>query len=300
MSRFDEVNFERKFSNETRRRRMLELLVSSLSTLDRMQNPSWPESRRHALQYKDGMLRLHLGHKIVMSLRPDSVFIALDPDAELLGLSSLNHHEIPSIERTESNDLLAYARPASINPLYRTELFDSEDWMHLVPAHASYLRAILRAGHKNAEVTRNDPQLESYVRNVTGSSRSAVPPPPSEAAALEGEPRLVSHFQRERDSSLVKEKLRQVLQLASEIRCEACGFVAADIYGDLDSHLCDVHHLLPLNELPGQRETKLSDLAVLCPTCHRAIHRTSPMMSVEDFRAKYHSMERHSYANGRH
>ncbi len=33
--------------------------------------------------------------------------------------------------------------------------------------------------------------------------------------------------------------------------------------------------------------TTLSDLAVLCPNCHRAIHRTKPLMSVEEFRSHF-------------
>ena len=32
---------------------------------------------------------------------------------------------------------------------------------------------------------------------------------------------------------------------------------------------------------------RLDDLAIVCSNCHRMIHRTKPMMSVEGFRDKY-------------
>lgn len=289
MPEFDKNMFERHFSNETRRGRMLELLATSLSTIDRFEDPSWTDIRGHAVTYQRRTLRLHLGHKIVMALRPDSVFIALDPNAEASVRPTLSHYEFPTAQRTASDDKLAYASPPSINPLYRTELFDSDEWKSVLPYHLLYVQSILESGHKNVDATRNDVSLESYVRSVTGSFNFPVPPTPADVGALEGEPRLVHHFVRERNPMLTREKLRHVRQLTNEVRCEACGFLATDIYGDIDSDLCDVHHLLPLSELSGQRETTLSDLAVLCPTCHRAIHRTRPMMSVEDFRGKYHS-----------
>ena len=60
--------------------------------------------------------------------------------------------------------------------------------------------------------------------------------------------------------------------------CEACGF------SDPSSSIFDVHHLQPL--AAGIRESRVDDLVVLCPTCHRWAHvkaedKLSPL-SVED------------------
>jgi len=48
------------------------------------------------------------------------------------------------------------------------------------------------------------------------------------------------------------------------IVCEACEFT------DKQSKMFDAHHLQPL--MAGVRETRVDDLAVLCPTCHRWAH----------------------------
>lgn len=70
----------------------------------------------------------------------------------------------------------------------------------------------------------------------------------------------------ERKSDLAK-LARQANRDAHDgiVTCDACGFS-----DDLDGML-DVHHLVPL--MLGVRETTLSDLVVLCPTCHRWAHR---------------------------
>jgi 5-methylcytosine-specific restriction enzyme A len=52
------------------------------------------------------------------------------------------------------------------------------------------------------------------------------------------------------------------------IVCEACKF------SDAQGKMFDAHHLQPL--MAGVRETRIDDLAVLCPTCHRWAHAKAP------------------------
>jgi hypothetical protein len=67
-------------------------------------------------------------------------------------------------------------------------------------------------------------------------------------------------------------------------RCEACDFDYRDTYG-VDYIEC--HHLNPLAESPGTSvTTTIADVRVLCPNCHRMVHRTRPPMGVEDLRAQ--------------
>lgn len=70
----------------------------------------------------------------------------------------------------------------------------------------------------------------------------------------------------ERSSTLAKEarKLNREAN-GGTLVCAGC-----DFSDDLDG-LFDVHHTVPL--MLGVRETTLSDLTVLCPTCHRWAHR---------------------------
>ncbi len=37
----------------------------------------------------------------------------------------------------------------------------------------------------------------------------------------------------------------------------------------------NVHHTKPLHTLPGSVKTTIADLAIVCPTCHRALHRSN-------------------------
>jgi 5-methylcytosine-specific restriction protein A len=70
-------------------------------------------------------------------------------------------------------------------------------------------------------------------------------------------------------------------------RCRGCGFEMADIYGEDAAGLCDAHHLVPLGSLEdGVTVTfdPVRDFAVLCPSCHRAIHRMDDPSNLEALR----------------
>jgi 5-methylcytosine-specific restriction protein A len=59
---------------------------------------------------------------------------------------------------------------------------------------------------------------------------------------------------------------------------EACGKDLTAIYGELAEGYIEAHHLTPFASLDG-RPTELDptmDFAVVCPDCHRMLHRRSP------------------------
>ena len=91
--------------------------------------------------------------------------------------------------------------------------------------------------------------------------------------AKEGKKRLVQHFLKERNTAIIKKKKAQVLKKFGKIACDVCGFDFGKTYGELGHNFCEVHHLIPLSESVGSRETNLSDLIVICSNCHRMIHR---------------------------
>lgn len=71
-------------------------------------------------------------------------------------------------------------------------------------------------------------------------------------------------------------------------RCRACDLEMSDIYGEQAVGICDAHHLVPLSTLEdGETVTfdPLKDFAVLCPNCHRAIHRMDDPSDLEGLRA---------------
>lgn len=59
-------------------------------------------------------------------------------------------------------------------------------------------------------------------------------------------------------------------------RCMGCDQLMSDLYGSIAEGLIEAHHLAPLSDLAEGQEFSYdpkTDFAVLCPTCHRVIHR---------------------------
>lgn len=137
-------------------------------------------------------------------------------------------------------------------------------------------------------ITKNEnPWAEFFDRERRDGKWSDRPKLSSSAEliALEGQFRLVFHRRRERDPELAQAKRRA----AGVLRCEACDFTMSVGYPGLDGDVFEVHHRRPLAEATGSIKTKLEDLAILCANCHRAIHQTKPLMSVEQFRSQFFS-----------
>lgn len=105
-----------------------------------------------------------------------------------------------------------------------------------------------------------------------------------DAAVAEGDAKLVRHLHRERDPDLRRHKIAQVRERTGELTCEACGFDALAAYVGIED-ACEVHHRVEIAK--GPRFTTLDDLAILCASCHLAIHRIRPMPSVEAFRDRH-------------
>ena len=102
--------------------------------------------------------------------------------------------------------------------------------------------------------------------------------------AQEGAKRWRLHLVTERNRKNVERKKAQVKLEKGSLECEVCGFDFARFYGDLGADFCEVHHKILLAHVDQPVRLKLDELAIVCSNCHRMIHRTNPMISVEDFR----------------
>ena len=89
---------------------------------------------------------------------------------------------------------------------------------------------------------------------------------------IKEEKRLKNHVAFEgRLTNSDKNNLKEILGY----RCMCCGINLSDIYGKLGNKYIELHHLIPYSEL-GENETRIlkpDDFVVLCPNCHRMIHR---------------------------
>lgn len=102
-----------------------------------------------------------------------------------------------------------------------------------------------------------------------------------EIEASEGRRRLRVHLGRERSKTLIKAFKASLGSFA----CEACQTDSGEVYGPLGEGYIEAHHRVPVASLKDGERTKLSDLAALCPNCHRVIHRND-LMSVEALAAQ--------------
>ena len=89
----------------------------------------------------------------------------------------------------------------------------------------------------------------------------------------EGRAVMRLHLAVERNRELAQAKKESVLRMAGRLRCEACGFDFAKLYGQLGRGYIECHHTIPFSKLRGLRRTRLSDLALVCSNCHRMLHR---------------------------
>jgi 5-methylcytosine-specific restriction protein A len=75
--------------------------------------------------------------------------------------------------------------------------------------------------------------------------------------------------------------------------CVVCGFNFEETYGEIGKGYIEAHHLTPFSELKG-RPTKLdpkADFAVLCPNCHRMLHKVTPPLTPSELRDRIASID---------
>ncbi|WP_105436501.1 HNH endonuclease signature motif containing protein [Neorhizobium tomejilense] len=96
-----------------------------------------------------------------------------------------------------------------------------------------------------------------------------LPPSEEDLEFSEGKPGWKLHLVRERHAgaraSLLKAR-------AGSIFCDICGETGDHLSEDIRNAMFEAHHATkPVSD--GERKTKLKDLALLCASCHRLIHK---------------------------
>lgn len=123
-----------------------------------------------------------------------------------------------------------------------------------------------------------DDLLASSVRSIEDDEQTLAD------SVLEGQVIYKLHKVRERDPTIVRQKKDQVMAQSGFLACEACVFSFADYYGEIGEGYIECHHRVPLSNFKVEKMTTLDDLALVCSNCHRMLHRTIDILSVEDLR----------------
>jgi len=91
---------------------------------------------------------------------------------------------------------------------------------------------------------------------------------------LEGSPKFIGHFRKERAKGLAAAKKSQFINLHGRLFCEKCKMDPIQVFGDENGLACiEVHHrTTAVSEMDPDHQTKLEDLQCLCANCHRVVH----------------------------
>lgn len=125
------------------------------------------------------------------------------------------------------------------------------------------------------EVTKREELLPILIKFIDGplpsASRHGGDDAPQDIEYAEGGKVLRTHLRTERDGNAARlaKELASKRSKNGDIVCETCGTVPNREYAGLD--LIEAHHRIPLAR--GVRKTKPEDFAMLCPCCHRAVHK---------------------------
>ena len=78
------------------------------------------------------------------------------------------------------------------------------------------------------------------------------------------------HKKRERANG-IRPALLKKRRAENKLHCDICGTIPLYTSFINDDSIFECHHIVPLHTI-GKSKTKLSDMALLCANCHKAIH----------------------------
>ena len=91
--------------------------------------------------------------------------------------------------------------------------------------------------------------------------------------AIEGGRKLVVHLRVERDPGIAREAVRRHVRDTGPV-CKLCVLDFSRRYQvSAGEHCLEAHHKLPLSLRLEASRTYLEDFLVVCPSCHRVIHK---------------------------
>jgi 5-methylcytosine-specific restriction protein A len=155
-------------------------------------------------------------------------------------------------------------------------------------------KGMSNAGQRAGQIWQRYAESPITVRDLVTSIRAiadptgplleeAGAPEPDEDVVLEGRLVYRLHRRRERHPALRHRKLKQITNAGATPACEVCGLFPEPIFGPGSNLMLECHHLLPLRL--GERNTRLTDVALVCANCHRALHARGLLATLEDLRA---------------
>jgi 5-methylcytosine-specific restriction protein A len=224
----------------------------------------------------------------------DELILALDLYFQVNPLhSSESHPEIEALSRLLNALPLHAERPDEVvfrnpNGVYMKLC----NYLRLDPTYHG--RGLSRGGKQEEEIWKEFAgdrhrlheianAIRQGYRSIKSKDLSTEVPSPDEEF-LEGRILTALHKRRERNPTVVRRKKATVLHQTGRLACEACDFDFEVRYGQLGTGFAECQHRAPLSQLGGATRMTLDELAIICANCHRMIHRSRPMLSVDELR----------------
>lgn len=133
-------------------------------------------------------------------------------------------------------------------------------------------------GDKPELVSALAKEIKANVQLIVASEQQSEAVDYIDREYLEGDIKHKAHRHRERHPKLRKDLLNK-RRLQANVACDICGYDGRGLPEEIIESAFEAHHVKPLQESDGQQSTKLSDMSLLCATCHRLLHR---LMKVKD------------------
>lgn len=107
------------------------------------------------------------------------------------------------------------------------------------------------------------------------------------------------HLARERDSKLIKDARDRFKKQHGSLFCEACKFKFEETYGILGEGFIECHHTVPVAKMPPGYQTKIEEIAMVCSNCHRMLHKSKNLLTVDELKAVMGKANKHKIANSK-
>jgi len=99
----------------------------------------------------------------------------------------------------------------------------------------------------------------------------------------EGKPVKIETERPERNPAARRECIR-----VHGTACSVCGMSFEAEYGEIGTGYIEVHHLTPIGDSARERIVNpAEDMRPVCPNCHAMLHRSDPVLTIDDLRTRY-------------
>lgn len=169
----------------------------------------------------------------------------------------------------------------------------SAEYPDLATLVSEHIYAV-RSGRNSRELRRTADRFIEKQQAIFGESnfgsasslQEATSEPVSrtdeEIYGVEGRTLTRVHIFKERDKGLVKKAKRHYRNAWGKLRCEICDFEPDTKYGAKGDSCIEAHHKTPIEELLPDSITRVTDLAMLCASCHRIVHSRRPALCFDE------------------